>query len=103
MKFLTLWASTDATSNFQLSSFFKITSLNLHHLKLSLDYQSHSITLVHPETIIQSQEKFCYNTLTQPDGLKLSEEHNPTTSNVKLMITYWSQCITPTQPETLKQ
>ena len=39
--------------------FLKIISLHLNHLKFQLkaDYQSHAITLVHPDTIIQKKKK----------------------------------------------
>ena len=39
--------------------------------QVKADYQSHAITLVHPETIIN----FCYSTLTQPDVPVLSVHH----------------------------
>ena len=49
--------------------FLKIISLHLNHLKFQLkaDYQSHAITLVHPDTIIQKKKKICYSTMTQLD------------------------------------
>ena len=47
--------------------FLKIISLHLNHLKFQLkaDYQSHAITLVHPDTIIQKKKNLLlYNDST---------------------------------------
>ena len=54
MKFNT---DIDTIWDFQLSSFFKIISLHLNHLKFQLkaESQSHAITLVHLDTIINKK------------------------------------------------
>ena len=99
---LILWVSTDTIWNFQLSSFLKIISLHLNHVKFQwkADYQSHAITLVHPDTIINKKISVtlhwlnlmfrCYQFTTPPQLQMLIYYNNNTLKSTHYTGTNWN-------------
>ena len=83
--------------------FLKIISLHLNHLKFQLkaDFQSHAITLVHPDTIIQKKKKSvtlqwlnlmfpCHKYTPPPQLQMLNYYNNNTMKSMHYTNTTWN-------------